>query len=83
MHITTRLLRVQRLVDPTPIYAEGVMLTYDHGNQCSATWLQHVCGDALMQKGIPQAEPIGDVAMPAVRGALQCHPAPMTFLSLP
>ena len=65
------------------------MMTYDYGNQFYSAWLQHVCGDALMHKGMTTIEPIGDVAE-AILGLRQlcteCYkatPLPMNFLTLP
>ena len=68
-HITHRLLRLQR-PNQTPFYAEGILLTTDHGNQFYSAWFQHVCGDALAQKGMASPEPTGDV-VEAILGLCQ------------
>ena len=56
--------------DLPPIYGEGVMLTYDHGSQLYAAWLQRVLGDALVHKGMSQAETIGGL-VEAIMGFCQ------------
>ena len=43
-------------------------MTYDYGGQFYTAWFQHVCGNALMQKGMSTPEPIGDV----VEAILDC-----------
>ena len=47
---------------PGPLYAHGIALTKDYGNQTYAAWLTHVCGDAIVSTGPRGPTVIGNIA---------------------